>query len=117
MVSYLIYLHSTLKTYGAQEHLVYKHIAYKQLFLTHLSYYNQKKETDMTIKLRIKEILEEKGKTNYWLSQQLGMCYRNYHNIVTNQTSAIRFDTLERLCEILDVPVGDLFEQIDEKKE
>lgn len=71
----------------------------------------------MIIQLRIKEILEEKGKTNYWLSQQLGMCYRNYHNIVTNQTSAIRFDTLERLCEILEVPVGDLFKQIDDKKE
>ena len=56
----------------------------------------------MIIRLRIKEILEEKGKSNYWLSQRLGMCYRNYHNIVTNQTSAIRFDTLERLCEILE---------------
>lgn len=113
----IIRLYYTLTAKSAQEHLVYTHTAYKQLFLTHLSYYNQKKETDMIIQLRIKEILEEKGKTNYWLSQQLGMCYRNYHNIVTNQTSAIRFDTLERLCEILDVPVGDLFEQIDDKKE
>ncbi len=68
----------------------------------------------MIIRLRIKEILEEKGKSNYWLSQRLGMCYRTYHNIVTNQTSAIRFDTLERLCEILEVPVGELFEQIND---
>lgn len=71
----------------------------------------------MTIRLRIKEILEEKGKSNYWLSQQLGMCYRNYHSIVTNQTSSIRFDTMERLCEILEIPVSDPFEQIDEPKE
>ncbi len=71
----------------------------------------------MIIRLRIKEILEEKGKSNYWLSQQLGMCYRNYHNIVTNKTSAIRFDTMERLCEILEIPVEELFEQIDEMKE
>lgn len=68
----------------------------------------------MTIRLRIKEILEERGKSNYWLSQQLGMCYRNYHNIVTNKTSAIRFDTMERLCEILEIPVAELFEEIDE---
>ena len=113
----IIRLYYTLAAISAQEHLVYKHAAYKQLFLAHLPYYNQKKETTMTIQLRIKEILEEKGKTNYWLSQQLGMCYRNYHNIVTNQTSAIRFDTLERLCEILDVPVGDLFEQINDTKD
>lgn len=71
----------------------------------------------MIIRLRIKEILEEKGKSNYWLSQQLGMCYRNYHNIVTNKTSAIRFDTMERLCEILEIPVEELFEQIDDPKE
>lgn len=71
----------------------------------------------MLIRLRIKEILEEKGKSNYWLSQQLGMCYRNYHNIVTNQTSAIRFETLEKLCEILEVPVNELFEQINEPEE
>ena len=71
----------------------------------------------MTIRLRIKEILEEKGKSNYWLSQQLGMCYRNYHNIVTNQTSSIRFDTMERLFEILEIPVSDLFEQIDDKQD
>lgn len=67
----------------------------------------------MIIRLRIKEILEERGKSNYWLSQQLGMCYRNYHNIVTNKTSAIRFDTMERLCEILEIPVAELFEEVD----
>lgn len=71
----------------------------------------------MIIRLRIKEILEEKGKTNYWLSQQLGMCYRNYHNIVTNKTTAVRFETLEKLCEILEVPVSELFEQIDDPEE
>jgi putative transcriptional regulator len=71
----------------------------------------------MTIRLRIKEILEEKEKSNYWLNQQLGMCYRNYHNIVTNQTSSIRFDTMERLCEILEIPVAELFEQIDDPEE
>lgn len=71
----------------------------------------------MIIRLRIKEILEERGKSNYWLSQQLGMCYRNYHNIVTNKTSAIRFDTMERLCEILDIPVSELFEEVDVPKD
>lgn len=71
----------------------------------------------MHIQLRVKEILEEKGKSNYWLSQKLGMCYRNYHNLVTNQTTAIRFETMEKLCEILEVPVNELFDQIDDKKE
>lgn len=68
----------------------------------------------MIIRLRVKEILEEKGKSNYWLSQQLGMCYRNFHNIVTNNTSSIRFDTMERLCEILEISVSELFEETDD---
>lgn len=71
----------------------------------------------MHIQLRVKEILEEKGKSNYWLSQKLGMCYRNYHNLVTNQTTAIRFETMEKLCEILEVPVNELFEQLDDNEE
>lgn len=68
----------------------------------------------MIIRLRVKEILEEKGKSNYWLSQQLGMCYRNFHNIVTNNTSSIRFDTMERLCEILEISVSELFEETED---
>lgn len=68
----------------------------------------------MIIRLRVKEILEEKGKSNYWLSQQLGMCYRNFHNIVTNNTSSIRFDTMKKLCEILEISVSELFEETDD---
>ena len=96
-------------------HSVFKHTAYMQLFFKHIFLYNEQGGIiTMIIRLRIKEILDEKGKTNYWLSQRLGMCYRNYHNIVTNQTSSIRFDTLERLCEILEVPVSELFEHIND---
>ncbi|MDE7133124.1 MAG: helix-turn-helix domain-containing protein [Lachnospiraceae bacterium] len=61
--------------------------------------------------------MKKKGKSNYWLSQQLGMRYRNYNSIVTLKTSAICFDTMERLCEILEIPVEELFEQIDDSKE
>lgn len=75
------------------------------------------RRNNMHIRLRVKEILEEKGKSNYWLSQKLGMCYRNYHNLVTNQTTAIRFETMEKLCEILEVPVTELFDQIDDNEE
>ena len=65
------------------------------------------------VRLRVLEILEEQGHTHYWLQKQLGgMCYRNYINMVTCSTQSIRFDTLDKLSQILNVPVGDLFEQI-----
>ena len=65
------------------------------------------------VKLRVIEILEEKGKTRYWLDKQLGMHYVSFKKMIENHTDSIRFDTLDNLSKILEVPVGDLFEKID----
>ena len=51
------------------------------------------------MKLRIKEILEEKGKTKYWLYIQMGLSYQNFNKIVNNQTSSIKFENLKTICE------------------
>lgn len=67
------------------------------------------------VKLRIEEILKEQGKSKYWLNQHLQMCYRNFNNLVTNNTSSVRFDTLDKLSKALGVPVQELFEQTDDK--
>ena len=68
------------------------------------------------IQLRIEEILEEQGKSKYWLNKQLGnMCYRNFNNLITNNTISIRFDTLDKLSKALDVPVGELFQEVPDK--
>lgn len=64
------------------------------------------------IKLRIDEILQEKGHSKYWLNKQLGMCYRNFSNLINNETNSVRFDTLEKLSKILEVPVGELFQEV-----
>lgn len=67
------------------------------------------------VKLRIEKILKEKNMTKYQLNKKLGgMCYRNFNNIVTNQISSIRFDTLEKFAKALEVPVGELFEETDD---
>lgn len=65
------------------------------------------------VELRIIEILEEKGKTRYWLNKQLGMHYVSFKKMIENNTDSIRFDTLDKLSSILEVPVGDLFVQTD----
>ena len=43
------------------------------------------------MKLRILDILNEKGKTKYWLYIQLGLSYQNFNNIVNNKRQAIIF--------------------------
>lgn len=65
------------------------------------------------VRLRILEILEKQGHTKYWLYKRMDMMsYRNFKNIVENNISSIRFETLDKLSRILDVPVGELFEQM-----
>ena len=68
-----------------------------------------RKET--AVKLRVLDILEEKGKTKYWLYIQLGLSYQNFNKLVNNQTSAIKYDNLEALCNILECTPNDLFEE------
>lgn len=65
--------------------------------------------------LRILDILQEKGKTKYWLYIQLGLSYQNFSKMVNNQTKAIKFENLQALCEILDVTPNDLFEEYHTK--
>ncbi len=66
------------------------------------------------IRLRILEILEEQSHTKYWLYKQMDLSYQNFNRIVNNETSSIRFDNLEKISSILQCPIGDLFEVINE---
>lgn len=69
------------------------------------------------IRLRILQILDEQNHTKYWLYKRMDMLsYRNFKNIVENETSSIRFETRDKLSRILNVPVGDLFEQTEEER-
>ena len=68
------------------------------------------------VKLRINDILQEQGKSRYWLNKQLGMHYVSFKKMIENNTDSIRFETLDKLSTILNVPVGDLFEKTDLKE-
>ena len=67
------------------------------------------------VRLRILDLLEKQEHTKYWLYKQMDMMsYRNFKKIVDNETSSIRFETLDKLSRILNVPIGELFEQTEE---
>lgn len=68
------------------------------------------------VRLRILEILDKQQHTKYWLWKQMDMSYQNFNRIVNNETSSIRFDILDKISQILDVPVGDLFEQSNDTR-
>ena len=66
------------------------------------------------VKLRILEILESQNHTEYWLFKQLDLSYQNFNRMVNNETSSIRFENLDKLSTILNCPVGDLFEKVED---
>ena len=65
------------------------------------------------VRLRILEILEEQGKTRYWLNKGMEMHYVSFKKMIENQTDSIHFETLDKLSTSLNVPIGELFEKMD----
>lgn len=63
------------------------------------------------LKLNVIELLEKKGKTKYWLFNQLDMSYTNFNNIISNKTKSIKYSNIEKFCKILNCEPNDLFKQ------
>lgn len=63
------------------------------------------------LKLRVLEILEEQNHTKYWLYKQMDLSYQNFNRMVLNETSSIKFDNLEKLSDILNCTIDELFER------
>lgn len=61
------------------------------------------------IKLNVLPLLEQRGKTKYWLYKQLGMSYQNFKKMIDNQTKSIRYERIETLCLLLECTPNDLF--------
>lgn len=62
------------------------------------------------IRLRVLDILAQKGKTKYWLHKQMNMSYQNFNRMVNNETQSIKYSNMETLCDILECTPADLFE-------
>ena len=63
------------------------------------------------LKLNVIELLEKKGKTKYWLFNQLDMSYTNFNNIISNKTKSIKYENIEKFCKILNCEPNDLFKK------
>lgn len=65
------------------------------------------------LKLNVLNLLEKKGKSKYWLFNQLNqlgnISYTNFNNIVMNKTTSIKYENIEKFCQILECEPNDLF--------
>lgn len=72
----------------------------------------------LMVRMRVKELLAEKGHSKYWLFKRMGLSYQNISRIMDGETDGIRFKNLENLCKLLECTPNDLFEitYVEEQK-
>lgn len=69
------------------------------------------------IYINIKEILKEKKRTKYWLIKEMGCSYQAMSAVMDNNTKGIKFETIEKLCTILECTPNDLIKFKEDKEE
>lgn len=60
------------------------------------------------IVIRIDELLEERGRTFYWLAKETGISHTTLWRLKKGRALGINFDTLENICRALDCQPGDI---------
>lgn len=60
------------------------------------------------IYIRVTEILKEKKKSKYWFIKKMEGGYQSLSHLMDNETTSIHFDTLEKICDILECEPGDI---------
>ncbi len=66
------------------------------------------------IRLNALKLLEERGKTKYWLYKQLGMSYQNFSKMINNETKSIQYENIEAMCLIFNCTPNELLIFTDE---
>jgi len=70
----------------------------------------------MAIILRLDRVMADRKISLNELSDKVGISNVNLSNLKTGKVKAIRFSTLEAICEVLDCQPGDILEYVRSKK-
>lgn len=62
------------------------------------------------MKLKLKELLESKDKSVYWLKHETNISHATIYKMVNNETKMISFENLEKICKTLHCTPNDIFE-------
>lgn len=66
--------------------------------------------------VKIDELLKKQKKTKYWLIKNMDSDYQTMNKIINNRTQSIHFNTLNKLCKILNCEVGEIISFKNEEK-
>jgi putative transcriptional regulator len=73
-------------------------------------------EERVVIEIRVDELLEERGRTFYWLAKETGISHSTLWRLKTGRAVGINFPTLEQICRALSCQPGDVLKLANEKK-
>ena len=60
------------------------------------------------IYININGMLQKKRKTKYWFVKNMGSNYQTLSRLMNNETQGIKFETLDKICEIFECEPGDI---------
>ena len=66
----------------------------------------------MSIILRLDRVMADRKMSLNELAQKVGISNVNLSNLKTGKVKAIRFSTLEAICDVLDCQPGDILEYV-----
>ncbi len=64
----------------------------------------------MPIRVTLDQVLVDRGMTARELAQEVGITEANMSLLRTSKVRGVRFQTLEKICEVLDCEPGDLLD-------
>jgi putative transcriptional regulator len=69
------------------------------------------------IEVRLKDLLEARGRSRYWLAKESGIQYKTLARIEdAEHTNRIELRVLDKICRALECQPGDLLVWIDDTK-
>ena len=60
------------------------------------------------MKVILKEPLEKKGKSQYWLAKETGIAASTLSNMCSNKTTKVDFVVLQKICNALKCDITDI---------
>jgi putative transcriptional regulator len=68
------------------------------------------------IEIRVDGLLKTRGRTFYWLAKATGISHTTLWRLKKGKALGINFDTLEKLCLVLECQPGDVLSHTNGKK-
>ena len=68
------------------------------------------------IEIRVNDLLGTRGRSFYWLAKQTGISHTTLWRLKKAKALGINFETLEKLCTVLECQPGDLLCHVNGKK-